>query len=125
MLILKDWDLALDADQVLWGQGADPALIRARRPKLVAAAEKVIEQGRPLLVPTALYQRLPVVELRHERLSLVGGDVLLGPLITSHLAAASEVIVAICTIGDGLSQIISDRLQASPVVAGTAPIYGG
>jgi hypothetical protein len=116
MPILKDWDLALDADKVLWGQGADPTVIRARRPKLVAAAEKIIELGRPLLTPTVLYERFSVVELRHERLSLAGGA-LHGPLIASRLAAASEVIVAIGTVGNSLSQIISDRFPLDPVGA--------
>ena len=46
--------------------------MRARRPKLVAAAEEVIERGRPLLAPVVLYQRIPVVGLRHERLVLAG-----------------------------------------------------
>jgi len=117
MPILKDWDLALDADKVLWGQGANPAVVRARRPKLVAAAEKIVEEGRPLLTPTVLYQRFPVVALRHEQLSLAGGGVLRGPLVASQLAAASQVIVAIGTVGDSLSQIISDRFQVDPVGA--------
>jgi pseudouridine-5'-phosphate glycosidase len=30
MPILKDWDLIIDADQVIRGQGADPAVIRSR-----------------------------------------------------------------------------------------------
>ena len=116
MPILKDWDLALDADKVLWGQGADPAGVRARRPKLVAEAEKVIEQGRPLLNPIVLYQRFPVIELRHEQLLLAGGA-LLGPLISRHLAAASEVIVAICTVGEGASKNSDEQFQANPVLA--------
>ena len=117
MPVLRDWDLALDADKVLWGQGADPAIIRARRPRLAALAEAVIEEGRPLLAPAILYRRIPVVGLRHERLLLAGGGVLLGPLIAGHLAAASEVIVVICTVGDGLSRIISNRFQTDPVHA--------
>ena len=27
MPVLRDWELTLDADKVLWGQGADPAII--------------------------------------------------------------------------------------------------
>jgi hypothetical protein len=117
MPILREWDLKLDADKVLWGQGADPAVMRARRPKLVVAAERAIEVGRPLLAPVVLYQRIAVAELRHERLTLVGGGVLKGPLIASQLAGASEVIVALCTVGNGLSPLISERFQADPVGA--------
>ncbi len=60
MPILQDWDLVLDADKVLWGQGADPAAVRVRRPKLVEAAENAIAEGRPLLAPAVLYERFPV-----------------------------------------------------------------
>jgi hypothetical protein len=117
MPVLRDWQLELDADKVLWGQGADPAVIRVRRPKLVAAAEAVIEAGRPRLSPAVLYRRIPVVGLRHEQLQLAGGGVLFGSLIAHHLAAASEVIVAVCTVGDGLAHTISDLMQSDPVQA--------
>ena len=117
MPVLRDWELALDADKVLWGQGADPARVRARRPKLVAIAEAAIAEGRPFLAPVVLYRRLPVAELRHERLLLADGGVLLGPLIASHLAGASEVIVAICTVGDEVTSAISERFQTDPVGA--------
>ena len=117
MPVLRDWELALDADKVLWGQGADPALVRARRPKLVAIAEAAIAEGRPFLAPVVLYRRIPVAELRHERLLLADGGVLLGPLIASHLAAASEVIVAVCTVGDEVTSAISERFQTDPVGA--------
>jgi hypothetical protein len=117
MPVLRDWELALDADKVLWGQGADPAVIRARRPKLVATAEEVIERGRPLLAPVVLFQRIPVVGLRHERLLLAGGGTLFGSLIANHLATTSEVIVAVCTVGDGLANTISELFQTDPVQA--------
>lgn len=117
MTILRDWDLVLDADKVLWGQGADPALVRARRPKLVAIAEAAIAEGRSFLAPAVLYRRIPVVGLRHERLSLADGGALLGPLIAKHLAAAAEVIVAVCTVGDEVTKIVSERFKADPVGA--------
>jgi hypothetical protein len=117
MPVLRDWELALDADKVLWGQGADPARVRARRPKLVTIAEAAIEDGRPYLAPVVLYRRIAVAELRHERLLLADGGVLQGELIANHLAAASEVIIAVCTVGDGVTSIISERFQTDPVGA--------
>jgi hypothetical protein len=117
MPVLNDWELALDADKVLWGQGADPALVRARRPKLAVIAEAAIEEGRPYLAPAVLYRRIAVVGLRHERLLLADGGALQGPLIANHLAAASEVIVAVCTVGDEVTSVISERFQTDPVGA--------
>lgn len=123
MPVLHDWNLALDADMVLWGQGADPAIIRARRPTLAALAERVIEEGRPLLEPAVAYERLCVVELRHERLIVrrplpVPGRAtahLAGPLIVQHLAAVQEVCVAVCTVGEGLSQYAAEQFAADSV----------
>ena len=112
MPILRDWNLALDADKVLWGQGADAAIIRARRPSLVTIAERALVEGCPLLEPVVIYDRLPVVALRHERLTLASSrpegsrtyTYLAGPLIALHLAAATEVWVAVCTVGESLTK---------------------
>ncbi len=127
MPILRDWDLALDADKVLWGQGADPAVIRARRPKLAAMAERVIEEGRPLLESAVVYERFQVTELRHERLGLrclpspaerqgnrQAGS-LAGPLIARHVGSAQEVVVAVCTVGERLSAFSSMQINSDAV----------
>ena len=126
MPVLRDWDLALDADKVLWGQGADPAVIRARRPKLAEVAENAIDEGRMMLHPAVAYQRFPVQELRHERLVLGSplvpegataaasssqGGVLVGPLIAEQLSGAQEVFVAVCSVGDELARYASEHFQ--------------
>jgi hypothetical protein len=50
-------------------------------------------------------------------LLLADGGVLLGPLLASHWAGASEVIVAVCTVGDEVTSAISERLRTDPVGA--------
>ncbi len=115
MPVLRDWDLAVDADKVLWGQGANPAVIRARRPALARIAEEAIAEGSPMLAPIVLYDRFPVEGLQHERLRLSGGRSLRGPLIHTHLAGSAEVIVAVCTVGDALSNYASARFDQDPV----------
>lgn len=115
MPILRDWDLALDADKILWGQGANPAAIRARRPVLATVAGEVIPEGMPLLAPALIYRSIPVVEVMHESLVLAGGGRLFGPAIASHLVAAREVIVAVCTVGDALSARAAEVFDRDPV----------
>jgi hypothetical protein len=115
MPIIRDFDLSLDADKVLWGQGANPAAIRARRPALADLAGEVIAEGSPLLEPALLYQRFPVTGIRHERLELAGGGSLSGPAIGSHLGAAREVIVAVCTVGSALTARASEVFESNPV----------
>jgi hypothetical protein len=106
MPLLNDWKISLDADQVLRAQGADPAVVRSRRPALVQIAEWALSQAMPLLQPSALYAEFPVRELRHERiyLNVPGEDpqssLLSGPLVSSHLSATEKVAVVACTIGE-------------------------
>ncbi len=115
MTVLREWSLQLDVDQVLRGQGADPAAVRARSPAVVQAAQQALEDGLPFLAPAVAYERRAVRHLRHERLELEGGGELTGPLIAQHLAGAKEVVAIVCTIGDGLDDLISHMLAEDPV----------
>jgi hypothetical protein len=116
MTLLDRWTLELHADDVLRGQGADPGVIRARRPALVALAERAIEVGRPLLQPKVATASFSPSGLRHERLALNGGA-LAGPLIAQHLGAAEQVIVMVCTVGEGIDTEIARRMDEDPPFA--------
>jgi hypothetical protein len=115
MPVWTDWELDLDVDQVLRGQGADPQVIRSRRPALVAATELALTAGRPLLQPVVAYRDIPVREIRHERLSLEGGGQLIGKLIGEHLAAAEHVTVVVCTIGEAIDTLLAQVMDDDPV----------
>lgn len=117
MPILRDWNLEIAADMILRGQGADPRLVRARSPALVALAEQALADGRPLLQPAVAYRQLPVESLRHERLTLAGGATLTGPLVVQHLGAAQQVVVVLCTIGAALEQRVSELFARDPTSA--------
>jgi len=116
MALLSSWVLDLSTDDVLRGQGADPAVIRSRRPGLVALAERALESGRSLLQPRVAYSRLKASGLRHERLMLDGG-VLQGPLIAQHLAAAEHVAVMVCTIGERIEAEVARTMDDDPSYA--------
>lgn len=108
-LLLRDWVLHLDADMILRGQGADPATVRSRRPKLLDIAERALAEGLPLIEPVVARRRMRVAGLRHERIDTEGGA-LTGPLIAGHLAPAAEVAVLVCTIGAQLEWLSSELL---------------
>ncbi len=116
MPVWTDWELDLDVDQVLRGQGADPHVIRLRRPALVAVTERALTDGRPLLQPVVAYRDFPVREMRHERLTLEGGGHLAGKLIGEHLAAAERVAVAVCTIGEAIDTRLAQVMDDDPVL---------
>lgn len=112
MMVLRDWDLALTVDHVLRGQGADPALIRLRRPALADTAAWALVEGVPLIEPAVLYRELEVEQVRHERLILEGGGILTGPLVVQHLAGTKKVMVILCTIGNLLESVTAEVLQS-------------
>jgi len=112
MPILRDWNLEIDVDMALRGQGADPRAIRARNPELVAVAEQALAEGLPLLKPAVAYRQLEIESLQHERVMLAGGVYLSGTLVAQHLGSAEQVVVILCTIGDALEKRVS-KLFAS------------
>ncbi len=109
--VISGWALNVEVDQVLRGQGADAAVVRERRPRLVAIAETAAALGAELIAPRVAYRVIDVQALRHERLWLEGGGRLsLGPLLTS-VASARQVALAVVTIGNQLERVVSETLR--------------
>lgn len=102
--------LELTADWVLQAQGADPAIIRARRPQLSETAERALAAGLPLLDPAAVIRLLEVKQLAHQRLDLAHGGSLRGQAIGQHLAGARQVAVVLYTAGARLEQRIAREM---------------
>lgn len=116
MNLWQDFDLALDADDVLRGQGMDAAVIRDRRPALVAIAERALAEGMPKIHAAALVREVGVVEQRHERLLLEGGNRLSGPLIARHLSGAARVAAVLCTLGGELEEAAAQAMEQDPLL---------
>jgi hypothetical protein len=115
MPVLENLELHFDADAVMRGQGADPAILRARRPALANLAEQAIQEGLPLVEPSVVYKTFPVQEVRHERLIFAGGEQLSGKLIAHHLAQARQVYVLLCSIGSSLERYADEMWTSSAV----------
>jgi hypothetical protein len=116
MEIFREWDLQLDVDQVLRGQGADPAVIRERSPALARVAEWALVEGLPLLQPVVLARDLVVEKITHEKLKLEGGATLSGSLIIQHLVGAQRIVVLLCTIGSQLEEVVSELIRSDAVL---------
>ena len=123
MPILDHWDIQLTVDQVLRAQGADPDVIRSRRPNLVKTTEQAIIMGQALLKPLVLYEKYEVKGFTHERLELMQHSSdhrkhhLSGQLIAQHLARAQEILVMLCTIGSELDNSVSSLFNVDPMIA--------
>ncbi len=117
MPVLRDWDLALDADKVLWGQGQTPAVVRAVGPSWRSSRRPLSRRAAPTWCPPCSTIGSLSWGCGTNVCCLDDGGLLQGPLIASHLAAASEVIIAVCTVGDAVTSAISERFQTDPVGA--------
>jgi len=117
MELQQNLDLIFDVDAVLRGQGADAAVLRARRPALVKVAEEAMQESFSLLVPKVVYQEFAVEGIQHERLLLQGGRKINSRLLAQHLAAASRVIVILATIGEKLEGQVSRMWDSNMVYA--------
>jgi len=123
MPILDKWDLQLTTDHVLRAQGADPEVIRSRRPNLVISTEEALVKAEPLLQPLVLYEKYHVKAFTHERLDLVphnddqGKYTLSSQLIAQKLSSAQEIIVVLCTIGSDLDHSVSSLFKVDPIIA--------
>ncbi len=116
-IILHDFQLNIDVDMVLRGQGADPEVIRARKPRLADIAERALQEGQTLIEPAAVYRVAPVDILRHERLIFTEGVPLTGALIAQHLAPAQAVAFMVCTLGAAIDERIMALMPRDPAYA--------
>jgi len=114
---LDNLKLTISADDILRGQGMDPATVRARRPVLADAAERALAEGRDLVRPVALTREIAVESHRHERVRLENGAALTGALAARHLGGAERVAAVICTIGPELEKASSRLFGEDPVLA--------
>jgi hypothetical protein len=113
----QDFNLTIEAGDVLRGQGVDPDVVRTRRPVLLTAAERALSEGRPKIRPAALVREMDVAGLRHERLILADGSALTGPLVARHLGGSVRITAALCTIGQALEVEAARMMGEDPVQA--------
>jgi hypothetical protein len=116
-ITITNWLLDIDVDMVLRGQGADPAVVRQRRPRLVEIAGQALEEGVALIEPAVIYRILPVENMRHEIFHLSGGGKLTGATLVQHMVASQKIAFIVCTLGSALERRVSALLPSDPSYA--------
>lgn len=126
MAVLNHLTLELNSDHILRAQGADPEIVRKRRPKLVEVAEWALREGLPLLTPVAVYKEYQVEEILHQRLILTeqgfsgsrdaARKKLTGKLLVEQLAAAEKLVVIVCTVGELLDEVSGGLMETDPLL---------
>lgn len=97
-----DWTIDLQVDAVLRGQGMDPEPVKARSPRIVAAAEEAMEKGRDLLRPRVVSREYRVMRHEADGLVLEGAEFRCGEEVAARLAGAERLVVVGATVGDDL-----------------------
>ncbi len=105
-----DFHISLEVEQILLGQGIDPA--RAS-PSLLKSAEEARDKIACLIEPAALFGIMPVKDFQHQRINFKGGF-FEGPLVGRSMAGASSLGLAICTIGPRLDEEVSRTMASKP-----------
>jgi hypothetical protein len=113
----KNWNIVLSEDDILRGQGADPQIVYSRKPFFQKAAERAFVKGLRLIHPMTLTAENVVREHRHERILMVDGAALTGPLVTKQLSGAQRVLAAVCTIGPELEEATAQLFYQDPLYA--------
>ena len=116
MPILENINFSISMNSVLRSQGADPKIIRERKPILLDYAKNAKEIGKPLLEPKILFQEFAIEKVGHERITLSNGKYLKGQLISQHLSGAEKVLVILLTVGDKIENKINEIIFSDPVL---------
>lgn len=116
VVVLRDFLVEVSVDDVLRAQGADPERVRSRGSAALDVAQDALELSRGLMTPSAVLGCFAVRSVRHHVIRLDAGR-LSGALVAERLARASEVIVAVCTIGPGVETASSDCFDTDPALA--------
>jgi hypothetical protein len=114
MPLLNGVSVTVTLDQVLVNQGIDPVSAPENKVAL-QNAERALREAVPLLEPLIVYSEFKVKGIKHERLTLIGGKSIVGKSIVKQLAAAKEIAVVVCTIGDILDHYIKAMMVVDPL----------
>ena len=100
MPVMESWDLILEAEVVLRGQGAYPGIIRKRNSRLYEIVAQALNEGLSLIPPQVPYERFTIDSICHAQLRLTGGIMLKSELLTRQLGMAEEIYLTLVSPRD-------------------------
>jgi len=101
--MVRDKDLQLEMEFVLWCQGEDPSgqLSRAQQTSL---NRELLLESRQLLKPSVVYHLFRLREVREQSVVLDGSATFRGHLLADRFGLVEQVALALCTVGSGLDE---------------------
>ena len=117
MTVERGLKVELDEARISGMQGSSLARVLAR-PGGRESWEGALADARSLIEPAAAWTYFPVAEIRHRSVVLGGGARLVGGPVAEVVAGASELAVAVCTIGQAVNTRIREHQQARKLLRG-------
>lgn len=116
-MILTDLTIKIDTDLVLRAQGMNPSLVKTKSPRLVNLTNQAIEAGTPLLEPRVAYEKHRIQEFINTGIKLDNGKTIEGELIQKHFDHSEDIVIAVCTIGNKLDEMVANTFSENPALA--------
>jgi len=107
MFVRRDWEIGYDEDQMIAQVGGTLPRLLAR-PDVQADWQAALADARELVRPAVAWDLFPIREVRHQRLVLADGTQIGGGPVATVIAGASHLAVAVCTVGQALSERVSE-----------------
>ena len=117
MILERGWRIEFDEGQIEQIEGDSFKRILARpsgREDWAAA----LADARELIQPAAIWDFSPVQEIRHDQVVLVGGMRIGSGPFARVVAGASELMTAICTVGQAISRRVQELRQSRHMLRG-------
>jgi hypothetical protein len=107
MNIKRDWIIDLDEEHMVRLQGAGFARLLEQSNRR-DAWQVALAEARALVEPAAVWDVFPMRETRHDHVLLANGVRIGGGPVTRVVGGASDLIVAVCTVGPAIENRASD-----------------
>ena len=104
MIVLRDFQLAIDEAPI-----AEILPGRLDRPALRRRVDAALADLEALAAPAACYEVHAIEAMLHDRLQLAGGRRIGSWALSSIVAGADELYLAVCTLGDALDVRIREH----------------
>ena len=111
MYTKSDWSISISEEQYLAAQPESFAHLLSN-PNLLTAFREALTEVRGVVEPRACWDRFPITGIRHDRLLLGDGTKIGGGPVVAVVAGAEELVVAVCTIGDGADRLMDTAQKA-------------
>ncbi len=117
MTVARDLSIEFDEEAMARWEGGALARVLAR-PGGKEAWQETLAEAHELLRPAAVWELVAIREIGHASVVLEAGQRLSGGPVSMVVADASDLVVAICTVGEAVSRRIKEHQQARRLLRG-------